>query len=327
MGGIFLPESPNSLVERGFESEGRAILEKLRGTSEVDAEFEDIKDAVNQANQVSAAQSWKAQFTKPYLPALILTVGIAMLQQFTGINAIMFYVPVLFSTLGSGRSASLLNTVIIGAVNVLATFVAIFTVDKAGRRRLFLVGGIQMVLALVCTGVLIGVEFGKYGTNLPQGTAIAILIVICVFVSAFAYSWGPLGWLVPSELQTLETRAAGMSSAVVVNFLFSFVIGQAFLSMLCSMRWGVFIFFAAWGVVMTIFIFFLLPETKGVPVEKVQVLFAQHPTWRKVMGASAADDIIYRDASQSNARLAMAAANGQIVTKTAASNKSLVSDI
>ena len=250
-----------------------------------------------------------------------------MLQQFTGINAIMFYVPVLFSTLGSGRSASLLNTVIIGAVNVLATFVAIFTVDKAGRRRLFLVGGIQMVLALVCTGVLIGIEFGKYGTNLPQGTAIAILIVICVFVSAFAYSWGPLGWLVPSELQTLETRAAGMSSAVVVNFLFSFVIGQAFLSMLCAMRWGVFIFFAAWGVVMTIFIFFLLPETKGVPVEKVQVLFAQHPTWRKVMGASAADDIIYRDASQSNARLAMAAANGQIVTKTAASNKSLVSDI
>lgn len=138
LGGIFLPESPNSLIERGQDAKGRAILEKLRGTTEVDAEYDDIKEAVFQASQVSSAQSWRAQFTKPYLPALILTVGIAMLQQFTGINAIMFYVPVLFSTLGSGRSAALLNTVIIGAVNVVATFVAIFSVDKVGRRKLFL---------------------------------------------------------------------------------------------------------------------------------------------------------------------------------------------
>lgn len=218
-----------------------------------------------------------------------------------------------------------------------------------------------MVVALTTTGILIGVEFGKYGTDLPKGSAIGILIVICVFVSAFAYSWGPLGWLVPSELQTLETRAAGMSSgkrsksrflsynyrlilhflfsflklspntvypspsfhsaAVVINFLFSFVIGQAFLSMLCAMRWGVFLFFATWGVLMTIFIYFLLPETKGVPIENVQGLFATHKVWKKVMG-SAADDVLAKEASQAHSRKAAAASNGQFSIK-GGSDKSL----
>lgn len=116
---------------------------------------------------------------------------------------------VIFNSLGSGRSASLLNTVIIGAVNVIATFVAIFTVDRLGRRFLFLEGGIQMILSLTTTGIVIAVEFSKYSGDLPSASAIGILIVVCVFVSAFAWSWGPLGWLVPSEIQTLETRAAG----------------------------------------------------------------------------------------------------------------------
>jgi hypothetical protein len=74
--------------------------------------------------------------------------------------------------------------------------------------------------------------------------AIGVLVVICVFISGFAWSWGPLGWLVPSEIYSLETRAAGTASAVFFNFLFTFVIGQSFLSMLCAMRFGVFLFFA-----------------------------------------------------------------------------------
>ena len=115
----------------------------------------------------------------------------------------------IFNSLGSGRSASLLNTVIIGAVNVVSTFVAIFSVDRLGRRFLFLEGGIQMIVSLTTTGILIAVEFSKYSGDLPSSVAIGILIVVCVFVSAFAWSWGPLGWLVPSEIQPLETRAAG----------------------------------------------------------------------------------------------------------------------
>ncbi|KAL4857034.1 H(+)/hexose cotransporter 2 [Chlorella vulgaris] len=297
LGGIMLPESPNSLIERGHLDKGRAVLEKLRGTTNVHAEYGDIKDASEVAGNIRLRDSWKAMFTRPYSPMLAVTCMIAMLQQWTG------YVPVIFNSLGSGKSASLLNTVIIGAVNVVATFVSILSVDKFGRRFLFIEGGIQMAVAQIITGVVLAVEFPKYNNVLPSNVAIGVLIVICVFVAGFAWSWGPLGWLVPSEIQTLETRAAGMSAAVTINFLFSFVVGQAFLTMLCSMRWGVFIFFAGWVVLMTVFIYFFLPETKNVPVERIQVKFAKHWFWRKWMGP-AAQDIINRDETRTASRKA-----------------------
>jgi len=146
------------------------------------------------------------------------------------------------------------------------------------------------------TAAVLGTEFGKYTSGvLPSHVAIGVLVVICVFVAGFAWSWGPLGWLVPSEIQTMETRAAGMSVAVTVNFLFSFIIGQVFLSMLCTMKWGVFLFFAGWVVIMSLFIFFFLPETKNVPVEQVHVLFARHPLWGRFMGSSAQRVIDHSD--------------------------------
>jgi len=298
LGGIFLPESPNSLVERGYNDSGRAVLEKLRGTIEIDSELDDIVAAADEAKKVSAIQSFKYQFEKAYLPMFITTIAISFFQQFTGINSIMFYVPVLFSSLGSGHEAALLNAVIIGCFNVAATLVAIFTVDKLGRRTLLLEGGIQMFVSMVVTSVILGVEFSQYdASDLPAEVAIGVLVVIIVFVTGFAWSWGPLGWLVPSEIQSLETRAAGMATCVMINFFFSFLIGQLFLSMLCAMEWGVFLFFAGFVVLMTCFVFFLLPETKGLPIERVQAKFAKHKLWSKLMGPAAAE-IIARDKAQ-----------------------------
>jgi len=137
------------------------------------------------------------------------------------------------------------------------------------------------------------------------------LVVICVFVAGFAWSWGPLGWLVPSEIQTMETRAAGMSIAVSCNFLLSFIMGQCFLSMLCAMEWGVFLFFAGWVVIMSLFIFFFVPETKGLPTERVQLLFARHPLWKRLMGP-AADEILTRHANRKANRKAVAMDQGKV---------------
>ena len=303
VGGLVLPETPNSLIERGHFTQGKAVLKRLRGCDDVEIEYADICAAAEVANKINMKQSWKAMFTRKYAPMLIVTSAIAMLQQLTGINAIMFYVPVIFSSLGSGRSAALLNTVIIGAVNVAATFVSIFSVDRFGRRFLFIEGGIQMFVGLVTTGAVLGAEFQTYAADdLPKAVAIGTLVVICVYVAAFAWSWGPLGWLVPSEIQTLETRPAGMSAAVSVNFLFSFVIGQAFLSMMCGMEFGVFLFFAAWVAIMTALVWFFLPETKGVPVESVPALFARHWAWKRVMGEHA-EELIRVEESKSMASL------------------------
>jgi sugar porter (SP) family MFS transporter len=132
VGGLVLPETPNSLAERGRTAEAKAVLQRLRGTQDVEVEMADIVAAAEQANKISMLQSWRAMATRKYSPMLIVTAAIAMLQQLTGINAIMFYVPVIFSSLGSGQSAALLNTVIIGAVNVVATFVSIFSGEAPG---------------------------------------------------------------------------------------------------------------------------------------------------------------------------------------------------
>ncbi|CAN6809521.1 unnamed protein product [Brassica oleracea] len=94
-----------------------------------------------------------------------------------------------------------------------------------------------------------------------------VVVFVCAYVMGFAWSWGPLGWLIPSETFPLETRSAGFAVAVSCNMLFTFVIAQAFLSMLCGMRSGIFFFFSAWIIVMGLFALFFIPETKGVAID------------------------------------------------------------
>lgn len=115
---------------------------------------------------------------------------------------------------------------------------------------------------------------------MSKGLATVVVILVCTFVMSFAWSWGPMGWLIPSEIFPIETRAAGFAFAVSTNMIFTFVIAQAFLSMLCHMRAQIFFFFSAWIVAMGLFVLFLLPETKGIPIDQVEErLWKKHPVW------------------------------------------------
>ena len=205
-------------------------------------------------------------------------------QQFTGINAIMFYAPVLFDTLGFGGDASLYSAVITGAVNVLSTIVSIYSVDKLGRRVLLLEAGVQMFLSQVVIAIILGIKVTDNSENLGKGFAILVVVLVCTFVSSFAWSWGPLGWLIPSETFPLETRSAGQSVTVCVNLLFTFVIAQAFLSMLCHFKFGIFLFFSGWVFIMSVFVLFLLPETKNIPIEEMtERVWKRHWLWKRFM--------------------------------------------
>ncbi|KAK9817756.1 hypothetical protein WJX72_001683 [[Myrmecia] bisecta] len=278
-GGIVLPDSPNSLCERGQLDKARKVLERIRGTKDVQEEFDDMVEAARMANMVK--NSMANLFKSKYRPQLVISLMFMMFQQFAGINAIIFYAPVLFSSLGSGHTASLLNTVIIGAVNVASTLVAVAFVDRVGRKFLLIAGGIQMIICEIIVGVTLKYEFGKYGATLPNASSIGILVVICVYIAGFAWSWGPIGWLYPTEIQPLETRAAGASLNVASNMLFTFVIGQCFVTMLCSMKWGVFLFFAGMVVIMVLWTIFFLPETKGLAIEEVFRAFQKHWFWTR----------------------------------------------
>ena len=129
---------------------------------------------------------------------------------------------------------------------------------------------------------MVAINFGTQGVGeLPKGSANLVLFFICAYVAAFAWSWGPLGWLVPSEICPLEIRSAGQAINVSVNMFFTFVIGQFFLSMLCHMKFGLFLFFAGFVVLMTIFVYFFLPETKNVPIEEMNRVWKAHWFWGK----------------------------------------------
>ncbi|KAK6117143.1 hypothetical protein DH2020_049102 [Rehmannia glutinosa] len=202
LGSSIITETPASLIQRGKEQEGKAALKKVRGVEQVDAEFHQIVLACEHGRQVK--QPFKKIFRKSGIPALVVSNMIQVFQQFTGINAIMFYAPVLFQTLGFQSDASLFSSVITGLVNVCATFVSIYTVDKVGRRTLLLQACVQMFISM------------------------------------------------------------------------------AFLSMLCHFEAYIFFFFSAWILAMGLFVLFLLPETKGVPIEQVEErLWKQHPVWKK----------------------------------------------
>merc|ERR1712071_3742 len=282
VGALIVTDTPNSLVERGRLEEGKSVLRKIRGVENVEPEFLELVDASRKAKEVK--HPFRTLLKRNNRPQLIIAVLLQVFQQFTGINAIMFYAPVLFQTLGLGSDASLYSAVITGAVNVLSTIVSIYSVDKVGRRALLLEAGVQMFLSQAVIAVILGIKVKDNSESLSKGLAIIVVIMVCTFVSSFAWSWGPLGWLIPSETFPLETRSAGQSVTVCINMLFTFIIAQAFLSMLCHLKFGIFIFFCSWVLIMSFFVLFLLPETKGVPIEEMtERVWKQHWLWKRFM--------------------------------------------
>ncbi|XBH65071.1 hypothetical protein VPH35_118726 [Triticum aestivum] len=195
----------NSLIERGRQEEGKVVLKKIRGTENVEPEFNEIVEASRITHDIK--NPFRSLLQRRNRPLLLITILLQMFQQLTGINAIMFYAPVLLTTLGFKTEASLYSAVITGAVN----------------------------------------------QGLPTAQTIMVVIIICNFVSSFAWSWGPLGWLVPSETFLLETRSAGQSISVCTNLLFTFVFAQVFLSMLCHLKSFIFVFFSICVAIMSLF--------------------------------------------------------------------------
>ncbi|XP_077210997.1 sugar transport protein MST4-like [Tasmannia lanceolata] len=278
LGSILVVDTPNSLIERGRFEEGKAVLVKIRGTKNVDPEFNELVEASLIAQEVK--HPFRNLLKRRNRPQLVIVVCLQIFQQFTGIDAIMFYAPVLFNTLGFKNGASLYSAVITSAVTVLSTVVSIYSVDKVGRRMFLLVAGVQILFSQVVIAIILGFELKDIGNDLSYGFMILVVIMVC----SFAWSWGPLGWLIPSETFPLETRSAGQSVTVCVNLLFTFVIAQAFLSMLCHFKFGIFIFFSAWVLVMSLFVLFLVPETKNIPIEEMtERVWKQHWYWKRFM--------------------------------------------
>ncbi|KAH7511961.1 sugar transport protein 14 [Ziziphus jujuba] len=279
IGGIYLPETPNSLVEQGRLEEGRAVLEKVRGTKKVDAEFEDLLDASKAARAVK--HPFRNLLQRKNRPQLIVgALGIPAFQQLTGMNSILFYAPVIFQSLGFGSGASLYSSIFTSGALLVGAFISMSFVDKFGRRKFFLEAGTEMICCMIALAITLALKFGE-GETLSKGIGVFLVIVICIFVLGYGRSWGPLAWLVASEIFPLETRSAGQSTVVCVNLLFTALIAQCFLASLCHLKYGIFLVFGGLIFLMSCFVYFLLPETKQVPIEEIYLLWEKHWFWKR----------------------------------------------
>ncbi|TQD99019.1 hypothetical protein C1H46_015386 [Malus baccata] len=145
----------------------------------------------------------------------------------------------------------------------------------------------QQVTGINVISIYSAVLFRTIGFG--ESTSLLFVVLTTGVVAGFGWSWGPLGWLVRSETFPLEIRSAGQSINVVVNFLFTFIVAQTFLAMLCHFKAGIFFFFGGWVAVMTVFVYLFLPETKNVPIEKMEIVWQEHWFWRRIVGDSSKD--------------------------------------
>ncbi|KAI3922943.1 hypothetical protein MKW98_007074 [Papaver atlanticum] len=285
IGSIFLPETPNSLIQRGSDHQKvKLTLQKVRGTVDVQAEFDDLINASSTASNGPCHNPLQLILQKRYRPQLVMAIAIPFFQQVTGINVIGLYAPLIFRTIGLGESASLLSAVLTSLFSIASTFMSMFIVDKVGRRFLFMAGGTIMLVSQLLVGGIMAYKLGDHTDRMTEGYAYSVLALICVFVSGFGISWGPLAWLVPSEIFPLEIRSIGQSITVAVTFVFMFIIAQTFLTMLCHFKAGIFFFSGGWVFVMTVFVYFFLPETKNIPIEQMDRIWMKHWFWKRIVG-------------------------------------------
>ncbi|KAJ7965708.1 Sugar transport protein [Quillaja saponaria] len=277
IGALFIYDSPTSLVERGKISEAKQSLKKVRGSgADVEAELADLIKW-NEVAKTAKQESFVTIFQRQYRPHLVMSILIPFFQNFTGINIIAFYAPVLFQSVGFGSDNALIGAIILGVVSLGGILVSAAVVDRYGRRILFILGGVQMFICLVGVTIVLA----------TTTETVVVLVLMCVYAAGFAWSWGPLCWLIPSEICPIKIRSTGQSISIAVNFATTFVLSQTFLTMLCHFKYGTFLFYAGWVGIMTIFVMLFLPETKGIPLDSMYKVWEQHWYWQRfVQGQS-----------------------------------------
>jgi SP family galactose:H+ symporter-like MFS transporter len=260
VGLIFVPESPRWLMSRGLVEQARKILSRIR-ESNVDAEISEIALSLNKQEG-----GLREIFSAAVRPALVVGIGLAIFQQFTGINTVIYYAPTIFQFAGfKSASAAILATAGIGAVNVLLTIVALRLLDRAGRRPLLLYGLVGMIISL---GVL---GFAFLSGSLSSTVAWVAVISVAVYVACFAIGLGPVFWLMIAEIYPLRVRGQAMAVATVANWGANLLVALTFLSLLHSLgRPWTFWLYGIIGIIAWVFVYTLVPETKGRTLEQLE---------------------------------------------------------
>ncbi|MGF1473080.1 MAG: sugar porter family MFS transporter [Rubrobacteraceae bacterium] len=264
VGMYFMPESPRWLVEKGRVDQAREVLGRTRDDQAVEQEIQGLQEASRKSRGQQAG--WNALLAAWVRPALIAGVGLAALQQFIGINTIIYYAPTVFSQIGFGDSTSIAVNVGIGFVNFAFTFLAIRLIDQVGRKPLLLAGNVGMVLAMTVGGI-----FLLLTSSASAFVAIITLLCLATYIGFFAATWGPVLWAMLPELFPTHIRGAAEGVSTMSNWGANFIVALIFPVLLTTVGEGpVFLVFAVIGVLAFIFVQRRVPETKGKSLEQIE---------------------------------------------------------
>ena len=270
IGLMFIPDSPRWLVGRAHVDRARTVLQRIRASAQVQGELEEIEKSVAQQEG-----HWSELLGPLLRPAMIVGVGLAIAQQITGINTVIYYAPTIFEFAGlSSSSAAILASVGVGVVNVALTLVAMQLIDRVGRRPLLLVSLAGMVLSLAVLGLAFSLP------QLSGSLGWLALASLMVYVGSFAVGLGPVFWLMLSEIYPLRIRGRAMSVGTLANWGANLVVAVSFLTLTQVLGKSVtFWMFGLISIGAWFFAFALVPETKGRTLEQIEAHWRQgkHP--------------------------------------------------
>ncbi|CAG9947113.1 unnamed protein product [Clonostachys rosea f. rosea IK726] len=300
VGMIWMPFSPRWLIHHDREEEARANLASLRELSPdhelIQLEFLEIKaqslfekrsiaEKFPSLQQQTAINTIKLQFaaikslfeSKAMFRRVVVATVTMFFQQWTGINAVLYYAPSIFSQLGlSSNTTSLLATGVVGIVMFIATIPAVLWIDRLGRKPVLTIGAIGMALCHFIIAVILARNIDNFDSH--QSAGWAAVVMVWLFVVHFGYSWGPCAWIIIAEVWPLSTRPYGVSLGASSNWMNNFIVGQVTPDMLSGITYGTYIIFGLLTSIGAAFIWFFTPETKRLSLEEMDIIFGSEGT-------------------------------------------------
>ena len=262
LGVLTLPESPRWLLMRGRSAAAAQVLVLLRGdAAAVTREVADIN-----AQLLTPQRGWQLFLqNRNFRRSVGLGVLLQLMQQFTGMNVVMYYAPRIFQSMGYATEEQMWFTALVGLTNMLATFIAIGLVDRLGRKPILYAGFSVMAVGLGIVGSMMHLGINTHGEQ------VFTVVMLLVFIVGFAMSAGPLIWTLCSEVQPLRGRDFGIACSTVTNWVANMIVGATFLTLLNGFgHAGTFWMYAALNVVFIVITFALVPETRGVTLEQIE---------------------------------------------------------
>ena len=253
---FLVPESPRYLALKQKDTEALSILTRVNGVEKAKQILEDIKSTV-ETSKVKLYSYGKA--------VIIIGILLSVFQQFVGINVALYYAPRIFESMGAAKDASMLQTIIMGLVNVVFTVVAILTVDKWGRKPLLILGSIGMAIGMIAISTLAFLDI--IGTT--------TLVFIIIYTASFMMSWGPICWVLISEIFPNKIRSQAVAIAVAAQWAANFFISSTYPPMMEFSNGGTYLFYGVMSILSALFVWKYVPETKGKTLEEMEGLWKE----------------------------------------------------